>query len=63
MKKTYIEPKAEILAADICDDLMISGSTDGQNIVEGGGNASEATEPIVVDSRESISAKDAWEEW
>ncbi|MBP5196367.1 MAG: hypothetical protein J6035_03055 [Bacteroidaceae bacterium] len=64
MKKTYIEPKTAILATDICDDLMISGSTEGEQFIEGGGNASDhGGSGIVVDARETISSKDAWEEW
>ena len=59
MKKTYIVPKSSILAADVCDDLMISGSTAGTQIIEEGGSAHD--EGIVdADARPSINT---WEEW
>ena len=62
MKKTYIEPKTRIIAADVRDDIMLSGSTGGEKLFEDGGNT--GTSGIVDgDSRETISAPDAWEEW
>ena len=63
MKKTYIQPKTSIIAADVQDDLMISGSASGEQILDNGGNTSGAG-PIDVDAREVIRTNSAWDnEW
>lgn len=62
MKKTYIEPKSSIIAADVCDDLMISGSAAGEKIIEDGGEytGGAGQEGITPGARKSV---DAWDEW
>lgn len=63
MKKTYIKPETVVVALNICDNVMINISGDGDNIATGGGGTKDITGPVEVDAREVIKSQDAWEEW
>lgn len=63
MKKTYIKPETVVVALNICDNVMINISGDGNNIAPGGGGTKDITGPVEVDAREVIKSPDAWEEW
>lgn len=63
MKKTYIKPETVVVALNICDNVMINISGDGDNIATDGGGTKDITGPVEVDAREIIQSRDAWEEW
>ena len=62
MKKTYIKPMNIIESADLMDDVMISGSTAGEQIIEGGGDYT-GEQPVTPGAREVVPGNiwdDAW---
>ncbi len=64
MKRTYIKPDITVVALNVRDNVMISGSGDGAKIFEDGGSTSDVGgSSIEVDAREVIRTPNAWEEW
>lgn len=61
MKRTYIKPDITVVALNVRDNVLISASGDGDNIVSGGGSTSGGS-ITESDAREIIRSRDAWEE-
>lgn len=62
MKKTYIKPENLVVAINVRDNIMLGGSTNGNQEVVNGGDYT-GSEPLTPGARETIKAPDAWEEW
>lgn len=63
MKKIYIKPENLVVAINVRDNIMLSGSTEGSPEVVSGGDYTEPDPEITVGAREVIRSRDAWEEW
>jgi len=61
MKKTYIEPKITVVALNVRDNILISASGGGDNLL-GSGTDTESAGIGSADSREVIQPRSAWEE-
>lgn len=62
MKKTYIKPETTVVALKVRDNMLISASGGGDNLL-GNGGSTESSSIVNADSREVIRSRDAWEEW
>ncbi|MBR3374103.1 MAG: hypothetical protein IKG75_08900 [Bacteroidaceae bacterium] len=62
MKKTYIKPENTVVALNVCDNVLVSISGDGNNLIGAGGDSQSAS-ITESDAREIIKTPDAWEEW
>lgn len=63
MKKAYIKPENLVVAINVRDNIMLGGSTDGNQEVVNGGDYTEPDPEITVGAREVIRSRGAWEEW
>ena len=61
MKKTYIEPKNTVVK--LSSGTMIAASADPDQVFNTEKNAVVNTGHVEMESRETISSQDAWEEW
>jgi len=68
MKKTYIKPENFVVAINVRDNIMLGGSTGGNQEVLGGGDYT-GSEPLTPAAREviiqdNIQTPDPWDdEW
>ena len=64
MKKTYIKPENLVVAINVRDNIMLGGSTNGNQEVVNGGDYTGSAPEITVGARENIRSRDAWDnEW
>jgi len=62
MKKTYIKPETTVVALNVRDNVLVSISGDGDNLLGSGGDSQSAS-ITESDAREVIQTPDVWGEW
>jgi hypothetical protein len=63
MKKTYIEPKTEILAADVCEELMAGSAPYSDTPATPSGTGVDDVTPEAGTQGLARKTIDAWDEW